>query len=97
MSAIDRIKGIVAAYKKETITLPEAWQSVCAAADEEKPAPEVTRKQIADVGLNIWGLDLFVESVAGKNDAKTFQTFSFIHRGIKITLEAVSDVDTKHY
>jgi len=50
-----------------------------------------------DAGLNIFGLDLFIESVAGKNDAKTFKPFAFVHRGIKITLEPVADVDTRHY
>lgn len=65
-------------------------------ADQEKNIPEVTRQQIAAAGLNVFGLDLFIESVAGKTDAKTFDPFSFKHRGIKITLEPCADVDTRH-
>lgn len=59
-------------------------------------APEVTRSHIASVGLNVFALDLFCESVAGKTDAKTFDPFVFKHRGIKITLEPYADVDTSH-
>jgi len=46
----------------------------------EPKIPEVTMQQIVGVGLNAFGLQLFVESVADKNDAKTFDPFSFIYR-----------------
>ena len=62
----------------------------------EQKIPEVTLQQIIDVGLNAFGLQLFVESIAGKNDAKTFDPFSFIYKGVKVTLEPVRDVDTRH-
>lgn len=65
--------------------------------DAKEVIPVVTRKQIHDAGLNIWGLDLFIESVAGKKDAKTFDAFTFIHRGIRITLAPEGEVDTRHY
>lgn len=63
----------------------------------QEAVPEVTRQQIASAGLNVFGLDLFIESIAGKGDAKTFEPFSFKHRGIKITLEPYADVDTAHH
>ena len=53
-------------------------------------------QQIIDAGLNAFALQLFAESVAGKTDAKTFKPFSFIFRGIKITLEPNGEVDTSH-
>jgi hypothetical protein len=62
----------------------------------EQKIPEVLMQQVMDVGLNAFGLQLFVESVAGKNDAKTFDRFSFIYKGVKVTLEPVRDVDTRH-
>ena len=62
-----------------------------------KPVPEVTMQQIIDAGLNAFGLQLFAESVAGKNNAKTFDPFSFKFRGIKITLEPDGEVDTRHH
>lgn len=64
---------------------------------EEKPVPVVTMQQIIDAGLNAFGLQLFAESVAGKDDAKTFTPFSFVFRGVKITLEPHGEVDTRHH
>jgi hypothetical protein len=58
--------------------------------------PEITGQMILDAGLNLWGLQLFAESVAGKNDSKTFSPFVFLHRGIKVTLEPSGEVDTRH-
>lgn len=63
---------------------------------EEKKIPEVSMQQIIDAGLNAFALQLFAESVAGKNNAKTFTPFSFIYRGVKITLEPHGEVDTRH-
>jgi hypothetical protein len=59
--------------------------------------PELGMQQIIDVGLNAFALQLFAESVAGKSDAKTFTPFSFVYRGIKITLEPHGQVDTRHH
>ena len=64
---------------------------------KHKKIPEVTAQQILDAGLNLFGLQLFIESVAGKTDAKTFSPLIFLHRGVKITLEPSGDVDTRHH
>jgi hypothetical protein len=62
-----------------------------------RPVPEVTMQHIIDAGLNAFGLQLFVESVAGKMDAKTFEPFAFKFRGVKVTLEPDGEVDTRHH
>lgn len=74
----------------------EGFHNWLTSAEPAREIPEVDMHQIADVGLNVFGLQLFVESVAGKNDAKTFDPFSFIYKGIKITMEPIRDVDTRH-
>jgi hypothetical protein len=61
-----------------------------------KPIPVVSMHQILEAGLNAFALQLFAESVAGKDDAKTFTPFSFKFRNIKITLEPDGEVDTRH-
>ena len=48
---------------------------------------ELTGQQLLDAGLNVFGLQLFLESIASKKDATTFDPISFIYRGIKITIE----------
>lgn len=58
--------------------------------------PEVSMQQLIGAGLNAFGLQLFVESVAGKADAKTFKSFSFIYKGVKVTMEPQGEVDTRH-
>jgi hypothetical protein len=72
------------------------------AAAEAQPVPaagppEVSMQQLIDAGLNAFALQLFAESVAGKDGAKTFTPFSFIFRNIKITLEPNGEVDTSHH
>lgn len=67
------------------------------AAPSAASIPVVTRQHILQAGLNVFGLDLFIESVAGKVEAKTFAPFTFRHRGIEITLKPVGEVDTRHY
>jgi hypothetical protein len=59
--------------------------------------PDVTMQQLIEAGLNAFGLQLFVESVAGKNDSHTFTPFSFRYRGIKVTLAPDGEVDTAHH
>lgn len=60
-------------------------------------APEVTMQMLIDAGLNAFGLQLFAESVAGKDNATTFKPFTFIFRNIKITMEPNGPVDTSHH
>jgi hypothetical protein len=48
--------------------------------------PVVTLQQLIDSGLNAFGLQLFVESVAAKKDAGTFTPFTFSYKGILVTL-----------
>jgi hypothetical protein len=57
----------------------------------------VTMQMLADAGLNPFALQLFADSVAGKKDAKTFERFAFIYRGIRISMEPIGEVDTSHY
>lgn len=59
--------------------------------------PEVTMQQLIDAGLNAFGLQLFAESVAGKDNATTFKPFTFKFRNIRITLEPDGQVDTSHH
>jgi len=61
-----------------------------------KQPPEVTMQMLIDAGLNVFALQLFVESVAGKNDAHTFRPFTFIYKNIRITMEPWGEVDTRH-
>ena len=49
--------------------------------------PILSGQQLLDAGLNVFGLQLFLESVSNKEDAGTFDPLSFIYRGIKITIE----------
>lgn len=63
----------------------------------DKAIPEVSMQQLINAGLNAFGLQLFAESVAGKTDAKSFEPFAFVFRGIKITLEPHGEVDTRHH
>jgi hypothetical protein len=49
--------------------------------------PVVTMQMLTDAGLNAFGLQLFVESVAGKKDATEFRPLKFSYKGILVTLE----------
>jgi hypothetical protein len=59
----------------------------------------VSMQNLLDAGLNAFGLQLFVESIANKKEAKDFKPLSFVFRGIRITLEPEpgEDVDTRHH
>jgi hypothetical protein len=65
---------------------------------DETPIPTVTMQHLVDAGLNAFGLQLFVESVAGKTGAKTFKPFTFVFKGVRVTLQPESgqEVDTRH-
>lgn len=65
----------------------------------DEKIPTVSMQQILDAGLNAFAIQLFAESVAGKNDAKTFTPFSFVYRGVRVTLqpEPGMEVDTRHH
>ena len=58
---------------------------------------DVTMQDLIDAGLNAFGLQLFVESIANKGDAKSFRPLRFRFRGIKITLEPDGEIDTRHH
>ena len=60
--------------------------------------PVVTMQQLLDSGLNAFGLQLFVESVADKKDAETFKPFTFSYKGILVTLAPNPErpIDGKH-
>lgn len=49
--------------------------------------PVLTSQQLLDAGLNVFGLQLFLKSIANKKDATTFDPLSFIYRGVKVTIE----------
>jgi len=59
--------------------------------------PEVTMQQLLDAGFNAFGLQLFIESIADKKDAKDFKAISIRFRGIKITFEPDGEIDTRHH
>ncbi len=61
--------------------------------------PSVSLQQLLDANFNAFGLQLFVESIADKKDAKDFQPFSFVFRGIRVTLEPEpgEEIDTRHH
>jgi len=61
--------------------------------------PVLEMQQLVDAGLNAFGLQLFIESIADKKDSDAFRPFSFLFRGIKITMEPVPGVaiDTSHH
>lgn len=52
-----------------------------------KRIPEVTTQMLIDAGLNAFGLQLFIESIAVMKDAATFSPMTFRFRGIKFTME----------
>ncbi len=60
--------------------------------------PAVTLQQLIDAGLNGFGLQLFIESVAAKKDAGTFTAFTFSYKGILVTLAPDPDraIDGRH-
>jgi len=49
--------------------------------------PVLTGQQILDVGLNVFGLQLFIESIADKEGVETFSPISFVYKGVKVTFE----------
>ena len=55
-------------------------------ADAAEPVADLSSQEIIDAGMNVFGLQLFVDSIARKKDAGTFEPFSFVYRKIKITL-----------
>jgi hypothetical protein len=64
---------------------------------DDRLYPEVTMQQLFDAGLNAFGLQLFIESIADKKDAKDFRPITFRFRGIKITFEPDGEIDTRHH
>jgi hypothetical protein len=58
---------------------------------------EVSMQDLLDAGLNAFGLQLFIESIANKADAKDFHPISFKFRGIRITFEPEGEIDTRHH
>ncbi len=54
--------------------------------NEKNRIPEISLQQLIDAGLNGFGLQLFMESVKDKKDSETFEPFSFIYKGVKVTL-----------
>lgn len=63
----------------------------------DEQIPEVGMQQLLNAGLNAFGLQLFIESIANKKDAKDFKPLSFKFRGIKVTLEPDGEIDTRHH
>ena len=59
--------------------------------------PELQMQDLINAGLNAFGLQLFIESIANKKDAKDFKPMSFKFRGIKITFEPQGEIDTRHH
>jgi hypothetical protein len=61
--------------------------------------PTVSMQQLIDAGMNAFGLQLFVESIANKKDAESFRPLSFVYRGIRVTLEPEPGevIDTRHH
>ncbi len=57
----------------------------------EQRIPVLTSQQILDAGLNVFGLQLFCESIKDKKDSDTFDPISIIYRGIKVTFEPVQE------
>lgn len=66
---------------------------------EPPPIAELEMQQLIDAGLNAFGLQLFIESIANKRDAKYFKAISFQFRGIKVTFEPQPGIpiDTSHH
>ncbi len=63
----------------------------------ETPIPEVPMQHLIDAGLNAFGLQLFIESIAGMKDAQTFKPITFKFRGIRITMQPDGEIDTRHH
>lgn len=65
----------------------------------ERTIPTVDMQQLLDAGLNAFALQLFIESIANKKDAKDFQPLIFVFRGIRVTLEPEpgEEIDTRHH
>ncbi len=53
----------------------------------EQKVPIVSGQQLLDSGFNVFGLQLFLKSMEGFPDIKTFNPLSFVYQGVKITLE----------
>lgn len=59
----------------------------------------VTMQQLIDTGLNAFGLQLFIESIADHHDAKTFKPITIVFRGIRIMFEPEPgmEIDGRHH
>lgn len=64
-------------------------------ADAAEPVADLSSQEILAAGMNVFGLQLFVDSLARKKDAGTFEPFSFIYRKIKVTLAPENREDKK--
>jgi len=67
-----------------------------------RPAPKVTMQKLLDVGFNAFGLQLFVESFAGKINPENPDAglpFSFSFRGLRFTVEREpgEEIDVRHH
>jgi hypothetical protein len=63
------------------------------------PIPEVTIQGLLDAGLNAFGLQLFIESVAKRNRAAAFKPIKFSYLGVMVTIEPhpTKEIDRRHH
>jgi hypothetical protein len=69
---------------------------------EEKKVPHVTMQMLFDAGFNAFGLQLFLESFAGRMNPENPDAglpFSFEFRGLRFTVEREPgmEIDTRHH
>jgi hypothetical protein len=64
-----------------------------------KAVREVSIQDLIDAGLNGFALQLLVESILVKKDAKTFEPFTLSFRGILFTLapDPHRELDGRHH
>jgi len=48
--------------------------------------PTLSGQQLIDSGFNVFGLKLFLESIADFPDVKDFKPLSFVYKNIQVTL-----------
>jgi hypothetical protein len=75
----------------------DAIRKIDRVRQDESPIPDVSMQNLIDVGLNAFGLQMFVESIANKKDAAGFSPITFRFRGIRVTMQPDGKIDTRHH
>jgi len=92
-----RLHAIAATSDEETGRVISEIADAVERAALAKHIRDVGLAELCEVGLNGFGLQLFVESIANLQKGQVFKPMSFRFRGIKVTLEQDGELDLRHH